>query len=268
MNTINSQVGEEGPLRPTSPVLCQRDEHLESLKVLAGQVAHDFNNSLAPILGYISLIRDEAAQETNIHSYAIALEGVVRKVGKNIDNLLLATRPQRRFRPELFNFKELLGEALEEWRNTAPGEDRIQVASHIEPLKLWGDRTQWRQVCLQILNNAAQAMPNGGNLSVILKSTILPPEECESLGLPTREVLLLSFVDTGIGMNEQVLARAYDPFFTTRPKSQGQGLGLTIVHSVVYLHNGQVILESSPEKGTTVTIWVPARITMPPERIG
>lgn len=259
MSPASLEQGEGGHRKPALPALRQRDEHLESLKIMVGHIAHDLNNCLSPILGYVSMIREEAGQQTNIQTYATALDRVVRKVGKNIEDLLLATRPHRRFNPESFNFHELLPTAIDEWKNAAPQKDHIQVESRLEPCRLWGDAAQWRQVCSHLLNNAALAMTAGGKLAITLKAVSLSSEEMNRLGLSSSTACLLTIKDTGPGMNEQVLARAFDPFFTTRAKNQAQGLGLTIVHSVTYLHGGQVILESGPETGTLVSIWLPAK---------
>jgi CheY-like chemotaxis protein len=110
----------------------------------------------------------------------------------------------------------------------------------------------------QLLGNARYALATGGRLDVTLKHERISGEEVERLGMNTEEVAVLTVHDTGFGMSGSVARRAFDPFYTTRTQIKAAGLGLTVVHSIAQFHGGQVELQSTEEKGTTVTVWIPA----------
>jgi CheY-like chemotaxis protein len=108
------------------------------------------------------------------------------------------------------------------------------------------------------LSNARFALATGGTLEVKLRAEELSSEKLQELGLVDPNVIRIEFHDSGFGMSGEITERAFEPFFTTRTQTKAAGLGLTIVHSVTKWHCGQVVLESSEDQGTTVTIWVPS----------
>jgi two-component system cell cycle sensor histidine kinase/response regulator CckA len=248
--------GEKQPV-PVSPALRDRDERLEALKLLAGRLAHDFNNSLAPLLGYLALIKEEIPAASPILSYVVAMEGSARKTENIVEEVLLATRPLRRFRPEQVNLTDLIYEQMELWRAGLPATTPIKVRERLQPCVLTLDRGQWRIVLQQLLSNAGFALATGGTLDITLSPQALTPEQATDLGVAVTDVFQLVVKDDGLGMSEETLRRAFEPFYSTRPKGQSVGLGLALVHSVVRCHGGQVTLESAQGAGTTVTIWLP-----------
>ncbi|MHB8523533.1 MAG: response regulator [Limisphaerales bacterium] len=242
---------------PRSPTLREREERLESLKLLAGQLAHDFNNFLVPILGYVSLIKEDLGADSPAQQYATALETSARKTENMLDGVLLATRPQRRFRPKLTDFRALVERELDDWTGALPSNARITVTRKLAPCSLVLDEAQWQDAVRQLLRNARFALATGGNLEVALQPHNLTSELAAELGMASTDGFQLVVRDDGFGMAPEVVRRAFEPFFSTRPKNQGLGLGLTIVHSVVRLHGGQVVLESKEDGGTTVNIQIP-----------
>lgn len=242
---------------PGSPALREREERLESLKLLAGRLAHDFNNFLVPILGYVSLIKEDLGADSPAQQHATALETAARKTETMLDVVLLATRPQRRFRPKPTDLSALVAAALDEWTGALPSNARITVTRKLAPCSLVLDEAQWQSALQQLLRNARFALATGGNLEVTLQPQTLARPLAAELGIASTEVVELVVRDAGFGMAPEVLRRAFEPFFSTRPKNQGLGLGLTIVHSVVRLHGGQVVLESKEDSGTTVRIQIP-----------
>jgi CheY-like chemotaxis protein len=243
----------------TCLVLRERDERLESLKSLAGRLAHDFNNGLAPILGYLSLIQEEVPAGSQARQYAQAMEKAARETEGLLETLLLATRPQRRFRPKQCDFTQLVERTIAEWSAALPDASQLAIQKSLCPCTLIVDEAQWQNVLKQLLRNAHFALATGGTLTICLQPQTLAADQAASLGIGACEVFHLVLHDTGFGMSAATLARAFEPFFSTRPKTQGLGLGLTIVHSVVRLHGGQVVLESAEDAGTTVKIWLPAK---------
>jgi CheY-like chemotaxis protein len=255
--SLNAQGGKrEKPPMATLPLLRERDERLESLKALAGHLVHDFNNFLSPVFGYLTLIKEERPP-TSVLNYADMMEKSARRIEGVMDTALLAARPQRSFRPEKTDFNDLVESELREWLESLPGTARITLKKDLAPCELEIDPVQWRHVVQHLLHNARFALVTGGNLEVSLQPCQLTAARSAELGLATVDFFRLEFRDFGFGMSEATLKRACEPFFTTRPKGQALGLGLTIVHGVTRLHGGQLLIESAEDAGTTVSIFLP-----------
>lgn len=270
------RLGQTSHLRatPKDPELRARDQRLESLKSAVGHLAHDVNNLLVPILGYAGLIKEEAGgTASTIVQYAEAIEGAGRKGEGDLAAILLALRPQRRFSPAEFDFSALIQAVVTEWEKDLAPENAITTKLDLAPCLVRGDGQQWANAFRHLLSNARYALALGGVVTISLKRETVSGKEIEDLGLGSADVYKIQIEDTGFGMVSEVARRAFEPFFTTRTQVKAQGLGLTIVHSVVQQHGGQVILSSAEERGTTVTIWVPVvaptgRYSTPAREIG
>ena len=180
----------EAPRLPVSSALRIRDERLVSLQALAGQLAHDFNNFLAPILGYVSLIKEEVTPDTPARQYAESIERAARKTEASLETIILAARPQRQHRPKKIDFTQLVDRVLTEWTQSLPPTCLITVSRQLEPCTLILDEAQWRVVLQQLLHNSHYALATGGALSVTVKTETLPPARAADLGLPANPVCL------------------------------------------------------------------------------
>ncbi len=243
--------------QPLRVDLRTRDERLESLGLLAGSIAHDFNNLLAPILGYTTLIKEEFAPESSGLQFAQSMETAARRAEKNIEQTLLATRPQRRFTPRPLEFDRLLTLEVEKWQSELPPNSAIRVDLATVPAILTADDYHWRVAIRHLLNNARYGCATGGVISVKLENIHVSDREAAELGLPETDTVRLQVTDNGSGMSPEVIFRAFDPFYTTRAKGATLGLGLTACHSITYLHGGQIEAVSQPDEGTVITIWLP-----------
>lgn len=246
-----------------SPAICAalrtRDERLEAFKIFAGKLAHDFRNTLVPQLGYVTLIKEEAAKDSPILSFVTKLENATRKLEIQLDAILLAVRPERRFSPKNCDFSALIKRAVGSWASGLPKDASIKIDLALDACDLVVDKNQWEIALGQLLKNAQFALVGGGKLEIFLRRRMLTPDQSAALSLETPDVFEFVAKDDGFGMSEAILSRACEPFFTTRPKGQAAGLGLTIVHSISRLHGGQFVIESQEDAGTAVTIWLPAK---------
>ena len=245
------------------PALRDRDERLESLKAVIGKLAHDFNNFLVPLLGYVTLIREEIAAASTANQYAMTMESAARKTEGFLDAVLMGMRPQRRFNPRDVNFAAVVDAALQTFEQTLTDNAQIRIERCLTPIETFADETQWQTAVGHLLSNARFALATGGSLKVTLSKEDVSQYLSERLNIFPGPAIKLMITDDGFGMNETTLKRAFEPFFTTRMGSHAPGLGLTVAHSVTQLHGGQILLESAEDKGTTVTIWLP--ITKAPE---
>lgn len=245
------------------PALRDRDERLESLKAVIGKLAHDFNNFLVPLLGYVTLIREEISEGSTASQYAMTMESAARKTEGFLDSVLLGVRPQRRFNPRDIDFGELVEAAVKKFEETLTPSSQIVLDRSIASVELFADEAQWMNAIGHLLSNARFALATGGTLKVILTREDISPEQSVNLNVFAGPAVRLMISDNGFGMGEAVLKRAFEPFFTTRMAAHAPGLGLTVAHSVTQLHGGQIRLESAEDAGTTATIWLP--ITKSPE---
>ena len=259
----HSLFGNEAAPLPSDPALRERDERLEALKSVVGHLAHDFNNYLVPLLGYVTLIREDTPPDSTAGQFSGKLEASARKTEAAIEQILLAARPQRKYLARPGSFSSLVLRTTDAWKAELPPGAHIEISRDAEPFDWTFDESHWTAALRHLLNNARYGLAMGGKLEVMLTLETVPSSRAGALGLACAHVAKLMVRDSGFGMSEAVLRRACEPFFTTRPKGQGAGLGLTAAHSLARLHGGQLVIESAEDAGTTVTLWLPQSAASP-----
>ncbi len=229
--------------RKTAQQALQRQQELllqaqkmEAIGTLAGGIAHDFNNLLMGIQGRASLmLRDSAASHPH-HAHLKAIEEHVRSASELTRQLLgLARGGKYEARPSDLN--ELIRHTVEMFGRTRK---EITIFSMLEP-RLWAveiDRTQIEQVLLNLLVNAWQAMPHGGQITVDSQNLELPENEARALQVRPGRLVRVGVSDLGVGMDEETRSRIFDPFFTTKEMGRGTGLGLASAFGIVKNHGG------------------------------
>lgn len=257
MSQSTTEIFRRRQVAASDPELRERDERLESLKLIIWRMAHDFNNFLAPILGYLTLIREEVAEDSTVAKYATTLEQSARRSESAIESIMLAAQPQRNFQPRLTDLGAIIVQELAVWKAALPATVQIHVEQDLAPCITILDEGHWRRVVQELLRNARFALATGGQLAITLRKVHFTEARAQALGIKASQGWELVFQDNGLGMAPEILRRSCEPFFSTRPRNQSPGLGLTIVHSVVRWHGGQVHLGSQEEGGTSVTLWLP-----------
>jgi CheY-like chemotaxis protein len=224
-----------------------QQERLRAFREMAGEVAHDFNNTLSGILARAQLlladVQDPDVRRSLRMIEQVALEGawVVRRFQD-----FSRTRPARPFQPVDLNqlVEEIANSARSRWSQQLTargivGEVRAEIGA--VPM-VSGDMAELRQVLTSMALNALDAMPEGGNL------TFRTGREADRV--------FCQVVDTGIGMSERTRLHVFDPFFTTK-REKGKGFGLSGAYAVVDRHGGEISVESEPGKGAVFTVWLP-----------
>ncbi len=227
-------------------------QKLEALGRLAGGIAHDFNNLLTIILVSADVARAKKRFEP--------LDDIIGAAerAKALTQQLLTFSRQAVSRPRSFDAAESTRQGLELLRRLI-GED---VTVHYEPpsqrLVVRLDESRFQQIVINLLVNARDAMPRGGSVTVSLEAAHLPQGSLETQPpLPPGSYAVLLVRDAGTGMDEVTLLRALEPFFTTKEVGGGTGLGLSTVFGIASQAGGGVSLESAPEAGTTVRVFLP-----------
>ena len=237
-------------------------QKLESLGVLAGGIAHDFNNLLAGVLGNAGL----AALELGEHSPARPFLREVEKAAERsaeLANQMLAYAGRGRLEVRRVDLSDLVDEMTGLLRSSISKKVHLRLDLPSDLPVVEGDPTQLRQVVMNLLTNASDALsPAGGEVRISTESREVPPgyfaDAYVDDGLPEGVYVVLEVTDDGCGMEPQVRERIFDPFFTT--KDSGRGLGMAAVLGVVRSHNGAIKLETMLGTGTTFRVYLPATV--------
>ncbi|MBU1741086.1 MAG: response regulator, partial [Proteobacteria bacterium] len=236
----------------------QHARKMEAVGTLAGGVAHDFNNTLQAISGYVQLLLLKKGADDPDHEYLFAIDQAIRRATGLINQLLTVSRKMES-KPEPVDLGQVVAEVSKLLERTIPRMIRIEVdnAGDLGPVN--ADPTQLEQIILNLGGNARDAMPDGGQLTFTTRNLTItdgparPHAEIEAGGYVVLEVS-----DTGHGMDEETVHHIFEPFFTTKGIGRGTGLGLATVYGIVRNHGGHIICDSRVGRGATFTIFLPA----------
>ncbi len=238
-------------------------QKMEAVGQLAGGVAHDFNNMLTAIMGYTDIAMISVKKDSPLYQTL----SEVRKAGERAADLtrqllLFSRRQPMKMTPLDLNqviqdLSKMLGRLI--------GEDiSLSTILEPEPCMVKGDAGSMEQVIMNLVVNARDAMPDGGRITVRTESVVVDEEYCKTYrDARPGEFICLSVQDTGVGMDQFIIDRIFEPFFTTKGHGKGTGMGLSVVYGIVRQHKGWINVESSPGKGATFRVYLPA-VSMEP----
>jgi PAS domain S-box-containing protein len=235
----------------------RQSQKMEAVGRLAGGIAHDFNNLLAVMLGYTALTlnraTDPAVVTRNVEQIRTAAERAA-----NLTRQLLAFSRKQVLMPKVVDLGGVVSE-LHTMLERLIGED-VQLLTDVGRAtgRVKADRGQMEQVIVNLAVNARDAMPRGGRLAIVLRDAAVDAVVArEQPGLSPGRYVRLEVADNGVGMERETLDRLFEPFFSTKEKGKGTGLGLATVYGIVKQSGGHIAVESSPGRGTTFRIWLP-----------
>jgi len=233
-----------------------RAQRMEAIGTLAGGIAHDLNNILAPILLAPPMLREFARDDREKELLDLVEKSAQR--GANVVGQLLTFSRGTGGQHVSVQLCHLIAEMTGIMRETFPREIVIEQCITGSLAPILGDPTQLHQVLLNLCINARDAMEDGGKLSLTAKNAELSEAEVQAHA-PAKAgaYVAVTVADTGHGMSAEILGRIFEPFFTTKSLSKGTGLGLSTVFGIVRSHHGFVTVASIPGKGTTFTVHLP-----------
>jgi PAS domain S-box-containing protein len=235
----------------------RQSQKLEAMGQLTGGVAHDFNNLLTPIIGSLDmLVRRELGSERERRLIDGALQSAER--AKTLVQRLLAFARRQPLQPTSVDVKRLVAGMADLIASTSgPQIDvRVQLPDDLPPAV--ADANQLEMAILNLAVNSRDAMKEGGVLTIAAARESVRAEHRAKLR--QGHYVRLSVTDTGAGMDEATIARAVEPFFSTKGIGKGTGLGLSMVHGLASQLEGGLLITSSPGEGTTVDLWLPASL--------
>ena len=257
---LEAWLREEGAAREAALARLARTHRPEALGQLAGGVAHDFANVLQAVQGGVRLAAGRLDRDPAAVRHLLEVVGATTGRGASVTRRLLAFA--RRGEPGVGRVDAAaLLEDLEEVLAHAMGAPGLRVRIEAEPdlPPMLADRGELETVLVNLAANARDAMPQGGTLT-LAAAAVTVSERAEAphpAGLGPGRYVRLSAADTGAGMDAETLARAAEPFFTTKPEGKGTGLGLTMAREFAEQAGGGFAVASGPGRGTTVTLWLP-----------
>jgi two-component system, cell cycle sensor histidine kinase and response regulator CckA len=237
--------------------LALRNQRLESLGTLAGGIAHDLNNVLAPILMSIALLKLKVSDESGQRLLAM-LEMNAERGAQLVRQVLAFGRGAEGDRV-IVQPLHIAREIEQIVSDTFPKTVRFELVNEREPWTVTGDPTQLHQVLLNLCVNARDAMPTGGKITMRIENAVLD-ETYSSMnhGSKPGSYLAISVTDTGSGIPANIRERIFEPFFTTKDIGKGTGLGLSTSLGIVQSHGGFINVTSDMGKGSTFKIYLPA----------
>jgi PAS domain S-box-containing protein len=235
----------------------RQSQKMEAIGTLAGGIAHDFNNILAAIDGFSELALDDVPKGSLLYDNIEEIRVATRRATDLVKQILTFAR-QTEVEKRPVKFAVILEENLKLLRPTIPSNIDIRKEIHTQKL-VTADPTQLHQIIFNLCSNAAHAMrTDNGLLSIYLRDLFIDMEKPEKLAnLMPGPYFDLCIRDTGHGMTREVMERIFDPYFTTKNQGDGTGMGLSVVQGIINSMRGAVTVESAPDKGTTVHVYLP-----------
>jgi PAS domain S-box-containing protein len=259
-HSLEIRVREEVAAREDAQTRAAHAQRMQALGQLAGGIAHDFNNVLQAAQGGLTLISNRSTDPAKVVKFATMALGAIDR-GASITGRLLAFARRGELRAERIDPVGLLDGLRDILTQTlgSPISVRIKTDGSSLPA-LSADRGQLETVLVNLATNARDAMPDGGLLTFFAVAAEYAAGRSNPAGLSPGQYVQMSVSDTGTGMDKATLARAMEPFFTTKPQDKGTGLGLSMAKGFTEQSGGALAIDSTPGQGTTVTLWLPVAI--------
>jgi len=232
-------------------------QKMESIGTLAGGIAHDFNNILFPLMGYAEMLKLDLPADSPLHGHIDEILHAALRSKDLVKQILAFSRKgDQDIKP--IKLQPIVKEAIKLLRSSIP--TTIDIQQDIDPDcgVVVADPTQIHQIVMNLATNAYHAMEKtGGKLTVNLKEVELAVEDLKDPDMIPGKHVCLTVADTGPGIEQRIIDRIFDPYFTTKEEGKGTGLGLAVVHGIVKSHGGQISVYSEPGKGTEFQICLP-----------
>jgi len=235
----------------------QHAQKMESIGTLAGGIAHDFNNILFPIVGNTEMLLEDIPKDSSLRGNLNEVFNAAMRA-KDLVKQILAFSRQDSHEIKLMRIQPVIKEALTLIRSTIPASIEIkQTISHDCGI-IKADPTQIHQVVMNLATNAYHAMEDtGGVLKVNLKEIELGKQDLPSPDMEPGPYACLIIADSGTGIDDNVIDKIFDPYFTTKEQGKGTGMGLAVIHGIIQNAGGNIQVYSNPNKGTEFHVYLP-----------
>ncbi|MBI5240123.1 MAG: response regulator [Elusimicrobia bacterium] len=248
---------EQAPREQAESKLLQAQK-LEAVGLLAGGMAHDFNNVLTTIVGYNYFLLEGLSPESPLRPLSLEIRKAADLAASLTRQILAVTRKQV-VQPKVMEANSVIHEMAKMFRRLLGENIKLEVHAHPSAWPVKMDCGQLEQVLMNLVVNARDAMPHGGRLTLATRNVAVDGRRQAHLpaGIPEGHYLCLEVHDTGSGMTPEVQAKVFEPFFTTKEVGRGTGLGLSTVQGIVKEYRGHIAVASEPGKGSVFRVFLP-----------
>ncbi|MEH2369287.1 PAS domain S-box protein [Nostoc sp.] len=236
-----------------------RTQRLESLGTLAGGIAHDLNNILTPILASAQLLQGKFFQDEERSGQLLTLIESNAKRGAALVKQVLSFARGYKGEPTIIQVQYLISEIIQIAKQTFPKSIEFSTIIPEEICAIAGDTTQLHQVLMNLLVNARDALPDGGNINISVENKLID-EAYTRMNLDGKvgHYIVITVADNGIGIPPEILDRIFEPFFTTKEVNTGTGLGLSTALGIIRSHDGFIKVSSNIGRGSKFDLFLPA----------
>ncbi|MCP4347793.1 MAG: response regulator [Desulfobacterales bacterium] len=233
-------------------------QKMEAIGVLAGGIAHDFNNILFPLIGFAEMSQEELPEDSPAHEFLKEVLDGANRAKELVRQILTFSRRQDKQEIEPVKVQLILKEVFKLLKSTLPTTIEIRQSIDNDCGMVLADPTHIHQIIMNLVTNAYHAMQKTcGLLEITLKQVDSEYRDIKDLDLKSRQYACLTVADTGVGMDKSVLGKIFDPYFTTKEKGRGTGLGLSVVSGIVRSCRGEITVDSTPGKGSVFNVYLP-----------
>lgn len=240
--------------------LLQQAQKLESIGNLAGGIAHDFNNILFPIVGISEMLMEDLIPGSQEHESIQQIYNAGKRGSELVKQILAFSRQAE---PEMVavSFQKILAEVIKLAHSTIPSNIRIEQDIQSDCGRVVADPTQLHQIAMNLITNAYHAVaPKSGEIIIALKETFWESDDFPENSLAPGRYAMLTVSDTGSGIAPDIFDKIFEPYFTTKEKGKGTGLGLAVVYGIVKEYGGDIRVHSEMGKGTTFNVYLPLAV--------
>ncbi len=235
----------------------RQTQKMEAIGALAGGIAHDFNNILFPLIGFTEMLQNDVPEDSKQREFTDEILKAALRAKDLVKQILAFSREaDKEIKP--LQIQLIVKEVVKFIRSTLPATITIKQNIDNHCGMVLADPTHIHQIAMNLITNAYHAMEDtGGTLTITLKETACDIHHLPSPHLYPGNYALLSVADTGCGMNNATLEKIFDPYFTTKPKEKGTGLGLAVIHGIVKSYHGDIVVRSQTGQGSVFDIYLP-----------
>lgn len=254
VGTISTDISDKKNLE----LKLRQSEKMQAVGLLAGGVAHDFNNQLAGIIGYADMIKESCEDGSPINDFVNNILTAAKR-SSELTSQLLAFARKGKYQSKTINVHEIIDETVALLNRSINKKIHIKKVFNSKIPFVQGDSTQLQNVILNLAVNGCDSMNDGGELTISTSSTFLDEKFCKSssYSITPGMYMQITIEDNGHGIPEEIQNRIFEPFFTTKEPGKGTGMGLSAVYGTVKNHKGAIELESATNKGTRISVYFP-----------
>lgn len=234
----------------------EKSHRLQTIGRLASGIAHDFNNLLTLIIGYSKLAINQLADDHPLAKHVCEINKAGHHAGELIEQLLAFSRSEDTATTAIAP-NELIGEMRKMFDRLIGDEIELHTRLHEALGAVRFDSSQFKQVLLNLVVNARDAMPEGGNLFIRTRNVTLTEDAAAKIGLAEGAYVVVEVEDEGEGISPEVIPHIFEPFFTTKSTGDNHGFGLSTTYGLVRRHGGAIDVVNNPDEGTTFCIYLP-----------